>query len=190
MKIFLLDNYDSFTYMLKDYVEQFGCECTVKRNDEKLNENELDKYDAIVISPGPKTPKESGELMEIISICHQIKPILGICLGHQAIGEFFGATLVKSKLPRHGKVDEMYHTNHKLFNQVPDMFNATRYHSLILNNIKSPLQIIATSKNDEVMAIAHKTLPVFGIQFHPESCLTKKGSHIIKNFLQIAKELA
>jgi anthranilate synthase component 2 len=190
MKIFILDNYDSFTYMLKDYIKQFGCECMVKRNDENLNEKELREYNAIVISPGPKTPKESGKLLEIISLYHQIKPVLGICLGHQAIGEFFGATLVKSQLPRHGKVDEMNHTNHELFNQVPYTFNATRYHSLILKDIKSPLQIIATSKNDEVMAIAHKTLPVFGIQFHPESCLTKDGLHIIKNFLQIAKELA
>ncbi|MFI5222276.1 MAG: anthranilate synthase component II, partial [Bacteroidia bacterium] len=104
MKIFLLDNYDSFTYMLKDYIELCGADCTVKRNDETdLSEINLTESDAIIISPGPKTPKDSGALMRIISTCQGTKPILGVCLGHQGIGEFFGAKLVKSKLPMHGK---------------------------------------------------------------------------------------
>ena len=192
MKVFLLDNYDSFTFMLKDYIEQCGAECVVKRNDdESINrQNELDEYDAIIISPGPKTPNESGCLLKIISTYHQKKPLLGVCLGHQGIGEFFGAKLVKSKLPRHGKVDEIHHNNHKLFQGIENEIAVTRYHSLLLEDVKSPLEIIAWSKTNEIMAIAHQHLPIFGIQFHPESCLTKNGIVLIKNFLKISKHLA
>jgi anthranilate synthase/aminodeoxychorismate synthase-like glutamine amidotransferase len=191
MKVFLLDNYDSFTFMLKDYIEQCGAECVVKRNDdESLNkQNILDEFDAIIISPGPKTPYESGGLMKMISTYHQKKPMLGVCLGHQGIGEFFGAKLVKSKLPRHGKVDKIQHKNHKLFEGIENEIDVTRYHSLLLADIKSPLEIIALSETNESMAIAHQHLPIFGIQFHPESYLTKNGILIIKNFLKISKQL-
>ena len=189
MKIFLLDNYDSFTYMLRDYVEQCGAECIVKRNDDvAINEDSLDEYDAIIISPGPKTPAESGMLMKIISRYHQKKPILGVCLGHQGIGEFFGAKLVKARLPRHGKVDLIQHSQHALFKNVDEQFEVTRYHSLILDEVKLPLEIIAWSKSKEIMALAHRYLPVYGIQFHPESCMTKDGKILINNFLELAKQ--
>ena len=191
MKVFLLDNYDSFTFMLKDYIEQCGAECVVKRNDDDSinDDNILDEFDAIIISPGPKTPKESGCLMKIISTYHQKKPMLGVCLGHQGIGEFFGAKLVKSKLPRHGKVDEIHLTNNKLFENTETKIAVTRYHSLLLEDVKLPLKIIAWSESNEIMAIAHHHLPIFGIQFHPESCLTKNGITFIDNFLKISKQL-
>jgi len=191
MKVFLLDNYDSFTYMLKDNIEQCGVECIVKRNDDpSINENSLNSYDAIILSPGPKTPKESGCLMNIISFYHQRKPILGVCLGHQGIGEFFGARLCKSSFPMHGKVDHILHNGHQLFQNIDKGNDVTRYHSLLLEDIKQELEVIAWNANNEVMAIAHKILPVYGIQFHPESYLTKNGLTLIKNFLNLSKQLA
>lgn len=190
MKFLLIDNYDSFTYMLADYVKQCGLECDVIRNDnEKLLESGfVSGYDAIVLSPGPGNPQQAGQMMKIIESYHTSKPVLGICLGHQAIGEFFGATLVKAALPRHGKVDEVIHTAHPLFSQVPEKLMVTRYHSLILTDVKPPLQVIASTPNNEVMALAHNHLPVFGIQFHPESCLTEHGLTLIKNYTEIVKQ--
>jgi anthranilate synthase component 2 len=191
MNVFLLDNYDSFTYMLRDYIEQCGAVCTVKRNDEKdLHEHALDGYDAIVISPGPKTPDVSGITMDVVRNYYRHKPILGVCLGHQAIGEFFGARLVKAQLPRHGKVDPVIHNGHPLFDHMEKIFPATRYHSLVLEEVIPPLQVIARSEKNEVMAVAHQSLPVYGIQFHPESCMTEAGIRLIKNFLVLTKRLA
>ncbi len=191
MKVFLLDNYDSFTYMLKDYIEQCGVECIVKRNDdESIIEHSLDEYDAIIISPGPKIPSESGNLMNIISTYHQQKPILGVCLGHQGIGEFFGAKLIKSQIPRHGKVDLIHHNHHELFEEIKNGIEVTRYHSLVLEEVTSPLEVIAWSERNEIMAVAHKELPIYGIQFHPESYMTKSGIKLIKNFLKLSKQLA
>ncbi len=190
MKILLIDNYDSFTFMLKDYIEQCEADTTVIRNDDKiLDFDYIDNFNAIVISPGPKTPNQSGNLMSIIQSCFESKPILGICLGHQAIGEFFGAKLAKASLPRHGKVDLVTHNNHFLFNGIDTNFKATRYHSLLIENVKSPLEIIAKSDTKEVMAIAHQSLPIFGIQFHPESCLTKCGLKLINNFVLYTNQL-
>lgn len=190
MIILLIDNFDSFTFMLKDYIEQCGAECIVKRNndDEILYQKFTEKFDAFIISPGPETPNKSNHLMAFIKINHTQKPILGICLGHQAIGEFFGATLVKSDIPKHGKVDKMIHTNHKLFEGIENNFTATRYHSLILQKIKEPLKIIATDLNGNAMGIAHIELPVLGIQFHPESCLTIDGIKIINNFVMFVRQ--
>ncbi|MEI6595227.1 MAG: aminodeoxychorismate/anthranilate synthase component II [Bacteroidota bacterium] len=191
MKVFLLDNYDSFTYMLKDYIEQCGVECIVKRNDdESIIEHSLDEYDAIIISPGPKIPSESGNLMNIISTYHQQKPILGVCLGHQGIGEFFGAKLIKSQIPRHGKVDLIHHNHHELFEEIINGIEVTRYHSLVLEEVTSPLEVIAWSERNEIMAVAHKELPIYGIQFHPESYMTKSGIKLIKNFFKLSKQLA
>jgi anthranilate synthase component 2 len=188
-RILLIDNYDSFTYMLKDYIEQCGVSCVVKRNDD-IDTSIVSQYDAIVISPGPKAPKEAGALMEVLSQYHQTKPILGICLGHQAIGEFFGAHLIKSQYPKHGKVETVTHNHHTLFEGINQEFLVTRYHSLILEKVVSPLNVIAQSAKMEVMALAHNHLPIYGIQFHPESCMTEGGLQIIKNFLQLAKQLA
>ena len=190
MKILLIDNYDSFTFMLKDYIEQCEADTTVIRNDDKiLDFDYIDNFNAIVISPGPKTPNQSGNLMSIIQSCFESKPILGICLGHQAIGEFFGAKLAKASLPRHGKVDSVTHNNHFLFNGIDTKFKATRYHTLLIENVKTPLEIIAKSDTKEVMAIAHQSLPIFGIQFHPESCLTKCGLKLINNFVVYTNQL-
>lgn len=183
VKVLVVDNYDSFTYMLNDYIEQQGAFCTVIRNDEPSVLDEWKNVDAIVLSPGPQAPQDAGLLMQVIRQSYLHKPILGVCLGHQAIGEFFGARLQKAGVPMHGKVDLMTHTNDVLFTDIPPTFNATRYHSLLLTHVSDPLTVIAQSSKKEVMALRHKQLPIWGIQFHPESCLTEYGSVMIKNFL-------
>lgn len=188
MKVLLIDNYDSFTYMLKDYIEQCGASCRVIRNDE-VPESEWKQadVDAIILSPGPQTPAQAGMLMQGIEYFHKTKPILGVCLGHQALGVFFGAQLVKARLPRHGKVDQMQHNGETVFNGVPQHFEATRYHSLVLQNLPHSLQVTCSS-GGEVMALKHRHLPLWGIQFHPESCQTASGFKIIQNFIELAKQ--
>ncbi|AMS25844.1 hypothetical protein AEM51_01315 [Bacteroidetes bacterium UKL13-3] len=186
LTVLLLDNYDSFTYMLKDYIEQHEAVCKVLRNDDLDVFNNLQLFDAIVLSPGPQAPKDAGLLMKVIEQSFQHKPILGVCLGHQAIGEFFGATLVKAAFPMHGKVDSILHTQDELFHSVPQTFSATRYHSLLLTQMPECLSVIAKSSQNEVMALKHKQLPIWGIQFHPESCQTEYGVTMIKNFLLAA----
>lgn len=190
VNILLIDNYDSFTYMLKDYIEQHGPACTVIRNDAPelvsyLNDN---APDAIVISPGPCAPKDAGLLPGLLHRILHAYPVLGVCLGHQAMGAYFGAALVKAELPRHGKVDTIKHNGNKLFDGVPVAFDATRYHSLLLKDVPVELEVIALSPTGEVMGIAHKTLPLWGIQFHPESCMTGYGKQMIENFLLLAKQ--
>lgn len=184
--VLLLDNYDSFTYNLRDYILQCGKECRVIRNDEmSLNEIEKINFSSAIISPGPKTPHEAGITMKFIERFHQTKPILGICLGHQAIGEFFGAKLTKAIKPMHGKTSIIKHNNNFLFKNLPAEFEAMRYHSLILTELeKTELQIIATTKENEVMAIAHPTLKIEGVQFHPESILTEHGLQLMKNWFE------
>lgn len=184
MKTLLIDNYDSFTYMLKDYIEQCGAECLVVRNDE-INTEKIKNSEAIIISPGPGTPAQSGNLMSVLKEFKNI-PMLGVCLGHQAIGEHFGAKLQKAQTPRHGKVEMITHNENAFFLGIPSQFEATRYHSLVLENLPQELEQIAQSKTGEIMAIKHIILPIYGIQFHPESCMTKHGLTIIKNFLNIA----
>lgn len=186
LHILLLDNYDSFTYMLKDYIEQNGAICTVLRNDHPEVLEKVLMFDAIILSPGPQAPKNAGQLMKLIAQTQLHKPILGVCLGHQAIGEFYGATLQKATIPMHGKVDRISHIGDTLFAGIPETFQATRYHSLLLTHIPECLTILATSAKGEVMALRHKELPVWGIQFHPESCLTEHGGMMIENFLLAA----
>lgn len=185
--VLLLDNYDSFTYNLRDYILQLGQDCMVVRNDEmSLNEIEKLDFSSAVISPGPKTPHEAGITIPFIEKFHAQKPILGICLGHQAIGEFFGAKLIKAKKPMHGKTSFEHHQNHFLFKNVPEPFEAMRYHSLILSEVEAtPLQVIASTADGEIMAIAHPSLPIAGVQFHPESILTPSGLQILHNWFQI-----
>lgn len=188
MKILLLDNYDSFTHMLKDYLEQCGVNCLLFRNDEiSVGEIKLMDFDAMVVSPGPKAPKDAGILMELIAYFNNKIPILGVCLGHQALAQYFGATLTKAQLPRHGKVDVMEHNQDEMFNNVPSQFFATRYHSLIINNL--PEALVATCHcNGELMAFRHQHLPIWAVQFHPESSQTIFGIEIIRNFVnQVAK---
>jgi anthranilate synthase/aminodeoxychorismate synthase-like glutamine amidotransferase len=189
LKILLLDNYDSFTHTLKDYFEQRGAKCMVFRNDKiTVSEIELLAFDAIVISPGPKRPKDAGIVMELIATCYKTKPILGVCLGHQAIAEYFGGILNKATLPRHGKVDMVKHNGDEMFKNIPESFKATRYHSLIINNLPSEL-IETASCNNELMAFRHKNLPIWGVQFHPESCETQLGLQTIRNFIDMVTKI-
>ncbi len=190
MKVLLLDNYDSFTYMLKDLIEQCGINCSVIRNDDPLlDQLDLDQFAALVISPGPQKPIDAGKLNWIIEKMALKVPVLGICLGHQALGEFFGANLCKAKLPRHGKVDLMEHNKNNLFKGVPQMFRGTRYHSLVLKNLPEHLIEICKCEG-EIMGFAHKTLPVWGLQFHPESCQTQSGIKMLENFFIQVKKIA
>jgi anthranilate synthase component 2 len=186
MRILLLDNYDSFTYMLKDYIEQCGASCDVFRNDDVMPEHIDKTYHALVISPGPCTPQQSGQTMSLIHQLHNSLPILGVCLGHQAIGEYFGAKLTKAGAPVHGKQSDVHTEPDVLFQNIPEQFSVTRYHSLILTDVFTPLETIAKTAYNEVMAIRHKSLPIRGVQFHPESCLTEHGLKLIKNFLTLA----
>ncbi|MEN9521820.1 MAG: hypothetical protein RL065_197 [Bacteroidota bacterium] len=182
--ILFLDNYDSFTYILVDYFKQLKLNIVVKRNDEiSIEEIKLLHPQAIVLGPGPNAPKDSGIMMEVIKQYYLQLPILGICLGHQAIGEFFNCTLIKANEPRHGKTSLLIHHQHNVFGNLPDAFNVMRYHSLILENINvNELEIIASTKANEVMAIAHKKLPIIGFQFHPESILTEYGIELLTNW--------
>ncbi len=183
--VLLLDNYDSFTYILRDYILQMALECEVVRNDEmSLEEIAALNFSSAVISPGPKTPHEAGITMKFIEHFHTSKPILGICLGHQAIGEFFGAKLKKAIKPMHGKTSVINHSNHFLFKNLPDEFEVMRYHSLILDELdKTELQVIALTNENEVMAISHPEFKLVGVQFHPESVLTPCGLQIMKNWV-------
>ncbi|MFN8299089.1 MAG: aminodeoxychorismate/anthranilate synthase component II [Chitinophagales bacterium] len=181
--VLLLDNYDSFTYNLRDYILQLGLPCRVVRNDE-MSLEEIAKLDfaAAVISPGPKTPAEAGITPAFISRFHKSKPLFGVCLGLQAIGEFYGAKLVKAEAPMHGKTSVISHTGHGLFAGLPREIEVMRYHSLVLKEVvQTPLQVIATS-GKEVMAIAHPELPIAGVQFHPESVLTPHGLQLLRNW--------
>jgi len=182
--VLLLDNYDSFTYNLYDYVLQLGQECKVVRNDEmSIDELSALNFSSAIISPGPKTPAQAGITMQFIDRFYSTKPILGICLGHQAIGEFFGARLIKAGKPMHGKTSVVKHNGHFLFKDLPAQFEVMRYHSLILAKPdKTPLDIIARTAEDEVMAIAHRELPIAGVQFHPESILTPHGLSVLRNW--------
>ncbi|MFK7947883.1 MAG: aminodeoxychorismate/anthranilate synthase component II [Saprospiraceae bacterium] len=185
--ILLIDNYDSFTYNLYDYWLRLGVSCQVIRNDEiSFDTFKQLKFKGLVFSPGPKKPKNAGLLMDLIKYFHNKKPMFGICLGHQGIGEYFGATLLQGKIPVHGKTSTIQHQKHPLFKDLPTAFEVMRYHSLELQQFNNTdLEIIATTQDNIVMAIAHKHLPIHGVQFHPESILTQFGLEIMDNWLKI-----
>jgi anthranilate synthase/aminodeoxychorismate synthase-like glutamine amidotransferase len=183
--ILLIDNYDSFTYNLTDYFAQLGEDILLFKNDE-INAADLSKlnFDKIVISPGPNRPKDSGNLMSIIEETYDKYPILGICLGHQALGEFFGAELTHAAEPMHGKVSRIQHTGDGLYKNLPNEFNVCRYHSLILKNFENTeLKQNAWTLNHECMGIEHTQLPIVGVQFHPEAILSEYGLDLLKNWL-------
>jgi anthranilate synthase/aminodeoxychorismate synthase-like glutamine amidotransferase len=187
----MIDNYDSFTYILLHYIQSFGINCVVFRNDEITLSQLIDfAPKVVVISPGPATPRQSGITMDVIAHFFDKIPVLGVCLGHQALGLFFGATLVKAPYPMHGKTSTVVRTEHPLFKGVPNKFKVMRYHSLILENIAgTPLLNIAQTTDTKInMAIAHPNLPIAGIQFHPESVGTEYGLRIIENWVQIVSE--
>ncbi len=188
--ILFIDNYDSFTYNLVQYLGEIHPEMKVFRND-TISIEEIDelKPDYIVISPGPCSPKEAGISVEVVQKLGNKYPILGVCLGHQSIGYAFGGEIVRADRIMHGKISAIYHNNHPLFKDVPSPFEATRYHSLIIRRETCPdvLEIIAETEEKEIMAVAHKSLPIWGVQFHPESILTKYGKQILKNFIELGK---
>jgi anthranilate synthase/aminodeoxychorismate synthase-like glutamine amidotransferase len=183
--LLLLDNYDSFTYNLYDYFVRCGAEVEVIRNDEIEVNTIGDKYTGIILSPGPGTPEESGRLMDVIHLYHNKLPIFGVCLGMQAIGTYFGARLIRAYFPMHGKQDKISYTEtHPMFNKITGPLHVCRYHSLILTEIegKNLVDLAYTQKN-ELMALAHASLPIWGVQFHPEAILTSHGLTIIDNWL-------
>ncbi len=185
----LIDNYDSFTHILLHYLLLTGHPCKVFRNDE-ISIAALDalKPEGIIISPGPETPLKAGITMDVIAHFHRSTPILGVCLGHQALGMYFGRQLLYAPKPMHGKVSSVIHTGHALFDGVPDPFDAMRYHSLILDNqAKMCLRTIAETEDGICMAVAHDTLPCYGVQFHPESVGTTHGQAIINNWASLAE---
>jgi len=186
--ILLIDNYDSFTFNIYHYFSEIGAEVKVFRND-KISCEEVIKIDpkALVLSPGPCTPNEAGICLDLVKKCKSLFPILGICLGHQSIGQAFGGKIIQCKEIMHGKIDTIKHNFHPIFRGVKDEFNATRYHSLIIKKQSLPknFEIIAKTKKDIIMGIAHKSKDIIGLQFHPESIGTIDGKKILKNFLKI-----
>ena len=189
--ILLIDNYDSFTYNIKHYFNEIGAQVKVYRND-KITIKEIERINpkAIVISPGPCTPNEAGICLNLIEKLKDKFPILGICLGHQSIGQSFGAKIIKCKEVMHGKIDTMEHFNHEIFKNIENNFLATRYHSLIIDKNTLPKNLLITAhskKNNIIMGIAHSKLPIYGFQFHPESIGTEIGKKLLKNFLDLIK---
>ena len=189
----LIDNYDSFTYNLVHYFKEIGQEVVVYRNDQKKVEEILDlRPNFIVISPGPSKPSNAGICIDLVKeIVNKKKkiPILGVCLGHQVIAEAFGGKVIQSGKPIHGKVSKIFHKNSKLFSKISNPFNATRYHSLIIDKQELPncLKITASTEDNTIMAVEHKKLYIFGVQFHPESISTDSGHQLLKNFLKTKK---
>jgi anthranilate synthase component 2 len=189
--LLMIDNYDSFTYNLVQYFGELGADVRVYRNDQiTIQEIEALNPEKIVISPGPCTPNEAGISLEVIKHFAGKKPILGVCLGHQSIGQAFGGEIIHAKEIMHGKISPVFHNNSSVFKGIPNPFNATRYHSLVINKDSIPdcFEITAWTQNedgtiDEIMGVQHKTLPIEGVQFHPESILTDHGHALLKNFL-------
>jgi anthranilate synthase/aminodeoxychorismate synthase-like glutamine amidotransferase len=184
--LLLLDNYDSFTYNLYQYLSELGTEIEVRRNDQTtIAEIEQMQPDHIVVSPGPCTPNEAGLSCAIIATMGPRIPILGVCLGHQAIGQVYGGHVVRAPEPMHGKTSLMYHEDKGVFNGLPHPFEAIRYHSLIVEDHALPaeLEVTARTKDGLIMGLKHRTHPVEGVQFHPESIMTSVGKDLLRNFL-------
>src|SRR5512136_3448096 len=188
--LLMIDNYDSFTYNLVQYFGELGQDVRVYRNDEiTLEQIEALKPQYLVISPGPCTPLEAGISVPAIKHFAGKIPILGVCLGHQSIGEAFGGNVVRSGYLMHGKTSPIHHNGKGLFKALPDPFQATRYHSLIVERSSLPacLEVTAWVENGEIMGMRHRELPIWGVQFHPESILTEGGMDMLRNFLEITR---
>ncbi len=188
--ILMIDNYDSFTYNLVHYIAELGEEVVVHRND-KIGLEDIDELnpEMIVISPGPCTPKEAGISVDTVKEFAGKLPVLGVCLGHQSVAQAFGGKIVRAKRLLHGKTSQVYHDGKGIYKNVPDPFEATRYHSLLVDKESLPdtLYVTAWTDEGEIMGIKHRELLVEGVQFHPESILTKHGKDLLKNFISIAK---
>jgi len=184
--ILIVDNYDSFVHNIARYVRELGREAIVLRND-AIDPQTIDSdTDAVIISPGPCTPNEAGISLPLIREMSGRVPILGICLGHQCVGQAFGGKIVRAKRPLHGEASEISHGGEGILAGIPNRFSAGRYHSLIVELDKdSPLNVTARSEDGEIMALEHRALPVFGVQFHPESILTEHGHDLLNNFLKL-----
>lgn len=188
MKILVIENYDSFTYNLVQLIGRFENELIIRRNDE-ISDDEISelKPNKILISPGPGKPEHSNVSLTAIKNFGDRIPVLGVCLGHQAIGTVFGANVIKDSLPTHGKISFIKHDGKTIFKDIPQKFEATRYHSLIVERDTLPdcLEISAETEDGKIMGLRHKSFPIEGIQFHPESILTYEGYNIIKNWLSL-----
>ncbi len=183
----LIDNLDSYTYNLLHLFQKQGVVCKCMRIDEIEDLEVLNSFSGIVISPGPGNPQNQQLLLSIIEKYWKLKPLLGICLGHQAIGYFFGAQIIKMEKPMHGKISLIkVEDKDRVFENIDDEFNVVRYHSLILGKLPPTLKVLAESKNKEIMAIGHKNYPIYGLQFHPEAVLSENGEKIIKNWLSLS----
>ena len=194
--ILMIDNYDSFTYNVVHFFYDLGVEVEVVRNDELEAEllcSRLNRYKGICFSPGPSNPDNAGITLEMIDRCHKRIPLLGICLGHQSIAQYFGAKIVIAKKIMHGKVSKITHNSEGIFSNISNNFDATRYHSLVADKNtdfeKLNLKVTARSEDDdEVMGLQHRDLPIFGLQFHPESILSQFGHDLLKNFCDLCGE--
>jgi para-aminobenzoate synthetase component 2 len=185
-KILVVDNYDSFVFNLVQYLQQLGAEVVVKRNDE-VNANSINEFDGVLLSPGPGTPEDAGACIEIVNAAiEKQKPLLGVCLGHQAIGAALGGKVSRAPELLHGKTSQVQHKNEGVFKDLKSPFRATRYHSLAIENPNFPndLIITATTESGVIMGVKHKTTPIEGVQFHPESVLTEGGHRLLANWLQ------
>ncbi|NVN37354.1 anthranilate synthase component II [Komagataeibacter swingsii] len=188
--ILLIDNYDSFTFNLVHYLGDLGEKCDVYRNDAISVDDALAlRPEAIVISPGPCSPNEAGICCDLIAAAAGKVPVFGVCLGHQAIGQVFGGKVVRAPVPMHGKVSPVYHDGTDIFAGLPDPFSATRYHSLTVDPDSLPDTLVATAHTADgvIMGLRHASLPIFGVQFHPESIASEYGHEIMGNFLSIAR---
>jgi anthranilate synthase component 2 len=189
--LLLIDNYDSFTYNLFHYLGQLGAEVVVKRNDELTAQEALAmRPECIVLSPGPCTPDEAGICLDLIKTAAGRMPILGVCLGHQAIGQVYGGRIVRAPEPMHGKLSRIHHTGRSVFRGLNNDFLATRYHSLTIapETMPADLEITATSDDGVIQGVMHKKHPVHGVQFHPESIASENGHALLQNFLKIARD--
>jgi anthranilate synthase component 2 len=191
VRVLLIDNYDSFTYNLVQHLGSLGCELEVRRNDTISVDNAIArKADAIVLSPGPCTPREAGICVPLVQQVSGRIPLLGVCLGHQAIGEAFGGHTVRAKRVMHGKTSNVEHSGKELFAELPSPISVMRYHSLVVDpqTLPNELEVTATAQDDptEIHAVRHRQHPVWGVQFHPESVLTPQGMDLLKNFLKLA----
>jgi anthranilate synthase component 2 len=187
--ILVIDNYDSFTYNLVHYLEELGAETLVRRNDVISVDEALSlKADGVLLSPGPCTPMEAGVCLPLLAAAPDDLPILGVCLGHQAIGQAFGGEVVRAKSLMHGKTSPIRHTGDSVFKGLDDGFTATRYHSLAVRRDSLPdsLDVTAWTEDGEIMGLKHKTRPIHGVQFHPESIATVGGHALLANFLDLA----
>ena len=188
----MIDNYDSFVYNLKAYLDELNEDVKVIRNDKITIEqiSEMKNLRGIIISPGPKSPKDSGICVEVVKKFSGKIPILGVCLGHQIIGYEFGAVIEKGQKPMHGKVTKIFHNKSNLFRNLENPYEVTRYHSLVINEDTLPEELVvdARSEDNAVMAVSHKKYPVYGVQFHPEAVMTQYGHELLQNFINLSEE--